>query len=1265
MKHRWRIWVDTGGTFTDCIAFSPEGKQKRIKVLSSSKLRGRVVEVLHPTTVQFQANWNTKADIFQYYSFSISGDHNPPNSILRIDWAQNLMYLEHPITLPLACPVEFEVTAHEEAPILAARIATGTMLKEALPNMEMRLGTTKGTNALLERNGADVAFVTTKGFADLLQIGTQQRPNLFSLNIKKTAAFYTNAFEIEERLNAQGEVLIPLTSSQIDQLVNQVKETNCQAVAIALLHSYKNPEHEIQLYQAFRNAGFENVSCSHLLAPSIKILPRANTAVINAYLSKTLNDYLNKVEHKLTAFAQASNLKVMTSAGGLVGKQFYQAKDSLLSGPAGGIIGAAKIAKQSGHQGIITLDMGGTSADVGRFDREFEYKYETKVGDSTLSSPSLAIETVAAGGGSICSFDGFRLKVGPESAGANPGPACYGFGGPLTLTDINLLLGRLDEDNFAIPIKKERAEEALQAIKTQVIRAGLQAPSKETLLEGFLQIANEKMADAIKNISISKGHDPQEHSLLAFGGAGGMHACSTADSLSINNIIVPYHAGLLSAYGIGHAVIERFASKQILRPLQEHLPEIPSILEDLAWQAIEKVAQEGYHENEIEIRNVLLFLRFEGQDHCLEVEYHSDDDVEGIFKNKYTQLFGHWLTGRTIQLESVKVIASTIPQRRGSRTSSDFRYTPEPYKTTQQSYIDGNWIKIPIYKWELLHAGAAISGPAILISENSTTFIERGWNGYINRHNSFLLSQRDEAHLKRNRELHQSIQLELFTNRFKSVAEEMGALLERTAFSVNIKERLDFSCALLDAQGELVVNAPHIPVHLGSLGICVRMLKQHITMQEGDVIITNHPAFGGSHLPDITLVAPIFYEGAQIGYVANRAHHAELGGSTPGSMPPNANNLEQEGVVISPMHLVKGGKPNWDKIKEVLTQAPFPTRNFDENLADLNAALASINAGTRATLALCQQFSAHQVIHYMKALKNYAAEALHTKLNSLQAKTFEAEEKLDGGETIKVTISLLDDEVTIDFSGSSEMHVGNLNATPAIVNSAVVYVLRLLVDKELPLNEGLIQGVRIILPPSSLLNPKFDQEPANCPAVVGGNTETSQRIVDTLLKALDLAACSQGTMNNLLFGNDQFGYYETIGGGSGAGAGFHGSDAVHQHMTNTKITDPEIMEFRYPVRLERFAIRQGSGGSGKWQGGNGIIRELTFLQSVSMTVLSQHREVSPYGLHGGEGGARGKQWVVRKDGATEFLQGIDGKDMAPGDRIIIETPGGGGYGAAD
>lgn len=1265
MKHRWRIWVDTGGTFTDCIAFSPEGKQSRIKVLSSSKLRGRVTEVINSTTFRFHANWNTKSDVFYGYEFSFFGPSKSISYVKKIDWNQGIIYLEKDIVVPTSTPIDFEITGNEEAPILATRIATNKTLKEALPTMEMRLGTTKGTNALLERIGEKVAFITTEGFADLLKIGSQQRPDLFELNIQKPQLLHSHAFTVDERLDAQGNVLKPLSKEAINTVIKEVTDTKCQSVAIALLHSYLNPIHELQLREAFLSIGFSNVSVSHELSPSIKILPRANTAVINAFLSARLTEYLDKILKTLTAFAQPSSLKVMTSAGGLVGKQFYQAKDSLLSGPAGGIIGAAEIAKLGGFKNILTLDMGGTSADVGRYDGEFEYKYETKVGESILSSPSLSIETVAAGGGSICSFDGFKLCVGPASAGANPGPACYGFGGPLTLTDINLLLGKVDIDSFAIPLKLEKAEEALLEIQDQIVAAGYQQPTKEAILEGFLQIANEKMADAIRNISLRKGHNPQEHSLLAFGGAGAMHACHTAQSLNIETIIVPYHAGLLSAYGIGHAVIERFASKQILLPLQDYLDTMPELIEELGWSAIEKVSREGYHENEIEIRNVIVFLRFVGQDHCIEIEYHSDDDIEELFKNKYIQFFGHWLEGKTIQLESVKVIASTIPHRRDIRSSSDYRYTPDADKYTQCTYVNGEWMQAPIYKWETLHAGAELTGPALLISDNSTTFIEKGWKGFINGHSSFILALENPKAQELEKQKHKSIQLELFTNRFKNITEEMGVILERTAFSVNIKERLDFSCALLDVEGELIVNAPHIPVHLGSLGICVRTLQKHIPMRKGDVIITNHPGFGGSHLPDITLVSPIYFNDELIGYVANRAHHAELGGSTPGSMPPNASNLEQEGVVIPPMYLVEQGKPNWDKIKEILTTAHYPTRNYEENLADLNAALASIKAGDRATISLCEKFGNDQVMHYMQALKNYSAQALNEKLSSLKTTTFEASEELDDGEIIHVKIELSDTEVLIDFSGSNSEHKGNLNATPAIVNSAVVYVLRLVAGKALPLNEGLMQKIKIKLPDHSMLNPTFDKDPARCPAVVGGNTETSQRIVDTLLKAFEMAACSQGTMNNLLFGNAKFGYYETIGGGSGAGNGFHGSDAVHQHMTNTKITDPEIMEFRYPVRLERFAIRENSGGNGKWQGGNGILREIVFLEPVSMTVLSQHRKTAPYGLQGGSEGTVGKQWIVRKDGSIEDLGGIDGSEMLAGDRVVIATPGGGGYGLAE
>lgn len=1323
-----KIWIDTGGTFTDCIAVSADGKEQYIKVLSNGSLRGKITEQVGENAYRFQANWQTKANIFVGYEFYLLKNQshfaNEKIFVESIDFDNQVIKLSpSPLSVWAALrssrttsllsvftqtTTDFAITAHEEAPILAARIATQTPLHEALPPIQMRLGSTKGTNALLERKGAKVTLLITKGFKDLLKIGTQQRPHLFALNVVKPLPLYHQVIEVSERLDSKGNILNELTENELNRVIKLLKEQEIETIAVAFLHSYLNPIHENLVKERLENEGFKFISLSSELANAIKILPRAQTAVVNAYLSPVIHHYLSSIKNTIFASSEIeekSSLKIMTSAGGLVEADFFNPKDSLLSGPAGGIVGSVETAKIAGFEQIITFDMGGTSTDVARYDGNFDYQFETKINDIQLLSPSLAIETVAAGGGSICQFDGFKLTVGPESAGANPGPACYGIGEKLAITDVNLLLGRLLPDNFNIPINPNHAQLALEKVQKEIYEASGNLLTQIEILEGFIHIANEKMADAIRKISVSKGYNPQEYALLAFGGAGGQHACELAKLLDMKQIIIPYKAGLLSAYGMGVAKVERFASLQVLKSLQEFENQLESTIENLKSEAVAHLQKEGFSKQEIEIRSIYVYLRFKGQDSTIEVSLSESNMNKSFlineFKNKYIKIYGHWV-GETqvIEIESIKVVAVEVKEMTSPNQKSELlSYQPLSEQFTQ-TYYEGKYHETPVYIWENLKAGATITGAAILLSQNSTVFVAPDWELQIDEANNALLSVGNELLVKtqamadgllvksgmpptQTMESTNAIDLELFTNRFKNIAEEMGALLQRTSFSVNVKERLDFSCALLDAQGELIVNAPHIPVHLGSLGICVRTLKSTILMEEGDVIITNHPKFGGSHLPDITLVAPVFFDNQLIGYVANRAHHAEIGGKRPGSMPPDATCLAEEGVVISPTYLVKKFQPQWGKIENQLLSAPFPTRAIYENLADLNGALASIQAGIEALKQLCNHFGIEKVQFYMQALKDHAFQSLQKSLDSFATLKspavalfsgfvsrnilLSATENLDDGTQLCVRFEIVQEDnedysVLIDFQGTSGVHLGNLNATPAIVNSAVIYVLRLLLEMDIPLNEGIMRKVKLKIPENTILNPVFSDDIFQCPAVVGGNTETSQRLVDTLLKALGLAACSQGTMNNLLFGNERFGYYETICGGTGAGEGFDGCDAVHQHMTNTRITDAEVLELRYPVRLERFEVRENTGGQGKWKGGNGIIRELTFLEKVSLSLLTQHRKIAPYGLEGGSDGQTGKQYVIRQSGEIEPLHGLDKREMEIGDRIVIESPSGGGFG---
>jgi 5-oxoprolinase (ATP-hydrolysing) len=1254
MPH-WKIWIDTGGTFTDCIAIDPSGKFKRLKVLSSSVLRGQIVKQLTANSFQVQIHWPIAKDIFNGFEWHVIGKEKIKRKISSIDLVNSIVFVDKSIHKKINGHT-IEITSHEEVPVLAARLLTETPLDENFPQLEMRLGSTRGTNALLERKGARTAFITTKGFKDLLLIGTQQRNDLFALNVQKEKPFYDLAIEVDERIESDGSILKPLSENEFSKIIDKLKRKKIDSVAIAFLNSYKNPTHELLLEAALLKSGFNFVSVSHRLSNQIKIVPRAETTVVNAYLSPIIKNYLSNIQQGMSS----SDLKIMTSSGGLSDATSFYPKDSLLSGPAGGVVGAATVAKLSGIDKLITFDMGGTSTDVSLYNQRYDYRYESKVGQAKILSPSLAIETIAAGGGSICDYDGYKLTVGPHSAGASPGPACYGAGGPLTITDVNLLLGRLDPTFFALPLHPAKAEEALQILLIKILKSTKKKPKAESILESLAQIANEKMAEAIKKVSVQNGNNPADYTLLSFGGAGGQHACALAEMLGMKQILIPYDAGLLSAYGIGHAQVERFEEKLILQPLGKIENSLSRMAEQLFEGGSKKLQNEGYAASEIKKEKQLLFLRFKGQESTLELEYNPKVNIQNLFRKKYESIFGHWIDNREIEVELLRVMLSISQPSQVKAASYKKIYEPEVVRTSTY-HSQGTQRKIKIFCWEKLEAGAIISGPSMIVSQNSTTVVDDGWKFLLDGNNNAILTIKSKSK-KKNAYTNEAL-LELFSDRFTAVAQEMGAMLQRTSFSVNVKERLDFSCAVLDADGYLVVNAPHIPVHLGSMGVCVREVKKVIEMKEGDVVITNHPAFGGSHLPDVTLIKPIFYKKKLIGYVANRAHHAEIGGKKPGSMPADATCLEEEGVIIAPTYLIKNSKPQWKEISTLFTSAKYPTRLLEENLADLNGALASILSGERGLQELCEKYGADDVSKYMKLLKKYASDLLKEKLKTSIKKSFQAEERLDDGSKLKAKFKIQNSKLTVDFSGSSKIHSGNLNATKAIVQSVVLYVLRLWVNKPIAMNEGLMERVKLILP-KGLLDPfsnsNFDQ--SQLPAVVGGNTEVSQRLTDTLLKALELVACSQGTMNNSLFGNERFGYYETIGGGTGAGNGFDGADAVHSHMTNTRITDPEILELRYPVRLEKFEIRKNSGGKGKWKGGDGMVREILFKEEMEINILSQHRKEKPYGLKSGQAGKNGEQFLVKSSGKKLKLKGMDSTSVNQGDRIIIRTPGGGGWG---
>ncbi|UCH85413.1 MAG: hydantoinase B/oxoprolinase family protein [Candidatus Latescibacterota bacterium] len=1253
----WQIWVDTGGTFTDCLALDPGGTLHRQKVLSNGGLRGTIERVVDPHQVRVRTAWDVPSGFIDGYEFHLL--ETTHSRIAVTDYARKhaAITLDAPLPPDASDGSGFEIRSGEEAPILATRLITGAAPGDKLPSISMRLASTRGTNALLERRGAAVALFVTRGFRDLLQIGNQQRPELFALDIRKPDPFYQTVIEVDERIGADGAVIVPLQLPRLTEKVSQLIAQGVRCAAVTLMHSYLNPFHERELAEYLQNAGFEHVSCSSDLAPFIKILPRAETAVVDAYLAPVIGDYLSKVQAPLGD----QRLHVMTSAGGLMQPRSYHAKDSLLSGPAGGVVGAAAAGRRSGFQRVIAFDMGGTSTDVARFDDDFDYVFEHEVGDAHLVAPALAVESVAAGGGSICSFDGEELRVGPQSAGADPGPACYGAGGPLTLTDVNLLLGRIDGNRFDIPISPHAAGDAFERLRRLIEKQNKTTIERESLLDGLRDIANERMADAIRRISIRKGYDPKDYALVAFGGAGGQHACAVAGHLGIDTIVIPEDASLLSAMGLGEATIERFAERQVLESLDQAGPHLSKWIGELSGEAAAAIEHEGVPKDQTCIRRIIVNLRFSGQESSVSIDYDQAVPIEQSFESKYKTIFGYYPKGRPIEIESLRVVASSL---RSADHSTPHRADKKKLTSRRESkaWFDGGWQKITVFERDDLPPGCWFDGPALVFERFSATAVEAGWTAEIDPRHA-LIMRRKQTTAANEIDRSDLIQLELFTNRFTAIAREMGEMLRRTALSTNVKERLDFSCAVLDPDGQLVVNAPHIPVHLGAIGMCVRGIRDALPVEPGDVLVTNHPGYGGSHLPDVTVVTPVHLpDGRLLGYVANRAHHAEIGGVRPGSMPPTATTLAEEGVVLPPTHLFKRGTPRWNSVEQMLEGAPYPSRAVDENLADLRAAVAANRGGAEALSKLAADHGEDTVWRYMSALERRAESKIRTALEKVPDGTYEAIELLDDGSPLHAAVTIRGNRAHVDFAGSAGVSPANLNATPAVVMSAVIYVLRLLVDEPLPLNEGLIRAVTVDIP-RGLLNPRFSVDPSNAPAVVGGNVETSQRIVDCLIKALGLAACSQGTMNNLTFGTGEYSYYETVCGGAGAGPGFDGASAVHTHMTNTRITDPEIIENRYPVRVDRFEIRRGSGGDGKYRGGDGAIREITFLDAMSLSVLGQHRNTGPYGLAGGASGQPAVQQIVGENGQVTVLDSIDGCDVNPGDRFFLATPGGGGYGS--
>ncbi len=1265
----WQVFVDTGGTFTDCLAIDPAGREHRAKVLSSSALRGHLVDV-EPASgggvrARFEAPWADRDGLVDGFEFRILQGDSTPCRVLSHRAEGPALVLDGPLSAQDTEGMPFEVRSLEPAPLLATHLITATAAQSPLPPTAMRLGTTRGTNALLTRSGNPPVLFLTQGFGDLLEIGTQARPDLFALDIRKPAPLAAAVVEVRGRLDAGGVEVESLDEAPLVAAARRLAEAGHGTAAVALVHADREPAHERAVAALLHDAGFECVSVSSDLSQTIGLLRRANTAVVDAYLSTAVGDYLARISGAL----RGGRLHVMTSAGGLVGAGRYHPKDSLLSGPAGGVAGAAEAGRHAGYAKVIAFDMGGTSTDVARHDGDFQYVFEHGVGDAVLASPALDIESVAAGGGSICDFSDMTLRVGPGSAGASPGPACYGAGGPLTITDVNLLLGRLDPTRFEIPIDLGAATRALDEVRGEIAATSGGEVAADPLLQGFLEMANQKMAAAIRQVSLRRGVDPTAYALVAFGGAGPQHALAVAERLGMSTVVVPREPGLLSAHGMAAATVERFAEEQWLAPLGEVEAELDTRMDRLARQAAAELAGEGVEE--VCVRRRIASLRFVGQDATVEVEVEPGAPLAPAFLERYREVFGHVPGGRDVELVSLRVVSSSPPREDPPRRAAPAPHEPEP-STRMRALFAGRWDDVPAWQRDRLEPGARIEGPGLVLERYSALVVEPGWRAEVDPSGAIVARHRGggrgTGRVSPSGARHdagiEAVRLELFTHRLDTVARQMGEALRRTAVSTNVKERLDFSCAVLDRAGELVVNAPHIPVHLGSLGLCVRAVTRELTLVPGDVVVTNHPAFGGSHLPDITVVTPAHdADGHLLGYLASRAHHAEIGGVQPGSMPPTASRLVEEGVVIPPTHVVRGGRGCWQELEERLAGAIHPTRALDDNLADLRAAVAANQTGALALVRMARDHGVDGLAQAMDALKDRAHALLLDALGSLPAREVAQRVILDDGAAIEVAIRTDPGRIEFDFAGTSDVHPGNLNATPAVVHSAVLYVLRLLVRAPLPLNEGLLRAVAIHIPPG-MLDPPFPDDPADAPAVMGGNVEVSQRLVNAMLRALHLCADAQGTMNNVVFGDDTASYYETVCGGAGAGDHFDGASAVHSHMTNTRITDVEVLEHRFPVRVERFAVRRGSGGAGERRGGDGVIRELTFLQSQTLSVLSQHRDHGPRGLAGGGDGLPGSQRVIRADGTAVDLAAVDSCEVGPGDRLVLETPGGGGFGRA-
>ncbi len=1178
---QWEFWIDRGGTFTDIVARRPDGTIITHKLLSENPE--------------------------QYADAAVRGVHD-------------LIGTDDPAAGSIAA---------------------------------VKMGTTVATNALLERKGEDVLLLITEGFGDLLKIGYQTRPDLFALEIKRPALLYQQVAEVCERLNADGSVLTPLDEPAVRAVLRAGYDAGLRAVAVAFLHAYLNPAHEARVAEIAAEIGFSQISTSHQVSRLVKLVGRGDTTVVDAYLSPILRRYVDQVAGALDVGRVCERLFFMQSSGGLTDAARFQGRDAILSGPAGGIVGMVKTAQAAGYDRLIGFDMGGTSTDVSHYAGDYERSFETEVAGVRMRAPMMDIHTVAAGGGSVCRFADGRFQVGPESAGANPGPACYRRGGPLTVTDCNVLLGKLNPAHFPSvfgphgdePLDVDTVRAKFEVLAAEVARATGEAPrAVEDIATGFLAIAVDNMANAIRKISVQRGHDVTGYTLQCFGGAGGQHACLVAEALGMSRVLIHPFAGVLSAFGMGLAELREMREAQFDAPLSQ-VDTAEERLESMTKDARDTVLSQGGKTVRSE---AWAHLRYSGTQQDLKVAFGPADAMQSAFEAAHLARFGFTSPDVPILFEMLSVEAigegATLPDLGVPPAQS-----PHPIAVHDRAFYDR----------ETMGAGDRVCGPAIILEPTGTNVIEEGWEAQVDPLGNLVLTSTKARSTHAASTDADPVLLEVMSNLFMSVADQMGATLSNTAQSVNIKERFDFSCAIFDGAGDLVANAPHVPVHLGSMSDSIKtVMRGWPDVADGDAFMLNSPYNGGTHLPDVTVVTPVFIGGKPRFWLGARGHHADIGGRTPGSAPPDSTHIDEEGVLIDNMQLVTQGRFLEAQARATLASGPYPCRNIDQNIADLKAQVAANATGMAELKRICDSYGAEVVSAYMGHVQDNAEESVRRVIDRLSDGTFTY--PMDIGQTIQVTVKVDKSTrtATVDFTGTSAQHSGNYNAPFAVCRAVVLYVFRTLVGAHIPLNEGCLKPLNIIAPEGSMLNPRA---PA---AVIAGNTEVSQAACNALYGALGVIAGSQATMNNFVWGNARFQNYETIAGGTGAGPGFHGCDAVQSHMTNTRMTDPEVLEKRFPVRLDRFEIRETSGGAGQWHGGNGARRVMTFLEPVTVTTLCSHRIVPPFGVDGGGTGAVGRNWAVMPDGTRKDLNGNDEIELPTGGQFVLETPGGGGWGTA-